>query len=149
LATKFFEHFAYIADATRGMGLWDEQNGFFYDVLRFPDDGKVPLRVRSMVGLLPLCATTTLGETTMARLGDLADRFAWFIENKPRYQSVVGDMHVRHGRQGRLLSIVDADRLVRILTTMLSEDEFLSPYRHGADAFWRTRVVTDRPSSPA
>jgi hypothetical protein len=135
LATKFFEHFAYIADAMREMGLWDDADGFFYDVLRFPDGGHVPLRVRSVVGLLPLCATTTLGQGTLDRLPDFAARFAWFLENKPRYRGVVGETHVRDGHEGRLLSIVDADRLVRVLTTMLDEDEFLSP--HGLRALSR------------
>jgi hypothetical protein len=127
-ATKFFEHFAYIADAMREMGLWDEVDGFFYDVLKFPDGSQVPLRVRSVVGLLPLCATTTLGEATLDRLPDFADRFDWFVENKPRYRGVVGETHVRDGAEGRLLSIVDGERLVRILATMLDESEFLSPH---------------------
>ncbi len=132
MATKFFEH---IADAMRVQGLWDEQDGFFYDVLRFADGTHEPMRVRSMVGLLPLCATTTLGRATLDRLPDFAGRFAWFLENKPRYRGVVGVTHVRDGAEGRLLSIVDAERLVRILTTMLSEDEFLSP--HGLRALSR------------
>jgi hypothetical protein len=127
-ATKFFEHFAYIADAIGELGLWDEADGFFYDVLRFADGTQTPLRVRSVVGLLPLCATATLGQATLDRLPGFADRFAWFVQNKPRYRNVVGETHVRDGSEGRLLSIVDADRLVRILRTMLAEDEFLSPY---------------------
>jgi hypothetical protein len=142
LATKFFEHFAYIADAMREMGLWDEQDGFFYDVLRFPDGGQAPLRVRSMVGLLPLCATTTLGQDTLQRLSGFAGRFRWFLDNKPRYRGVVGETHVRDGHEGRLLSIVDAERLVRVLAVMSAEDEFLSPHglralsrRHAAQPF--------------
>jgi hypothetical protein len=128
LATKFFEHFAYIADAMSDMGLWDEQDGFFYDVLRFADGTTTPLRVRSMVGLLPLCATTTLGTRTLTRLPDFAARLQWFLAHKPRYRGVVGETHVRDGAEGRLLSVVDGARLVRILATMLDEDEFLSPY---------------------
>ncbi len=143
MATKFFEHFAYIADAMRVQGLWDEQDGFFYDVLRFADGTREPMRVRSMVGLLPLCATTTLGRATLERLPDFAGRFAWFLENKPRYRGVVGETHVRDGAEGRLLSIVDAERLVRILSTMLSEDEFLSP--HGLRAL--SRRHKDQPFS--
>ncbi len=142
LATKFFEHFAYIADAMRAMGLWDEDDGFFYDVLKFPDGGKAPLRVRSVVGLLPLCATTTLGEQTLTRLPGFAGRFRWFVENKPRYRGVVGETHERDGHVGRLLSIVDGERLQRILATALAEQEFLSPYglralsrRHAAEPF--------------
>ena len=135
LATKFLEHFAYIAEAMADMGLWDEQDGFFYDVLSFADGSTTPLRVRSMVGLIPLCATTTLGSRTLDALPDFATRFAWFLEHRPRYAHVVGETHVRDGHLGRLLSVVDGERLVRILATMLSEDEFLSP--HGLRALSR------------
>ncbi|MGB8383021.1 MAG: glucosidase, partial [Dermatophilaceae bacterium] len=134
-ATKFFEHFAYIAQAMSQKGLWDEDDGFFYDVLALDDGRRVPLRVRSMVGLLPLTATTTLGRGTLERLPDFAGRLRWFLANKPAYRGVVGATHVRDGREGRLLAVVDADRLVRILTTMLDEQEFLSP--HGLRALSR------------
>jgi len=127
-ATKFFEHFAYIAQAMRDRGLWDEQDGFFYDVLALDDGQRVPLRARSMVGLLPLTAVTTLGTATLRRLPDFAARFRWFLANKPAYRDVVGATHVRDGAEGRLLAVVDAERLVRILSVMLDEQEFLSPY---------------------
>jgi hypothetical protein len=127
-ATKFFEHFAYIARAMRDKGLWDEQDGFFYDVLALDDGQRVPLRVRSMVGLLPLAAVTTLGMATLRRLPDFAARFRWFLANKPAYCGVVGATHVRDGAEGRLLAVVDAERLTRILSVMLDEREFLSPY---------------------
>jgi len=109
-------------------GLWNEDDGFFYDVLAFPDGGRAPLRVRSMVGLLPLAATTTLGEATLEALPDFAARFRWFTEHKPAYRGVVGATHARDGALGRQLSVVDEQRLVRILTTMLDEREFLSPF---------------------
>jgi hypothetical protein len=128
LATKFFEHFAYIADAIRERGLWDEQDGFFYDVLSLADGSRIPLRVRSMVGLLPLCATTTLGRATLDKLPDFASRLDWFLSNKPMYRAVVGQTHVRDGHEGRLLSIVGPDDLTRVLSLMLDETEFLSPY---------------------
>ncbi len=143
MATKFFEHFAYIADAMRGLGLWDDTDGFFYDVLKFADGVQTPLRVHSVVGLIPLCATTTLGHRTLERLPDFAGRFAWFLANKPRYRDVVGETHVRDGYEGRLLSIVDPSQLVRLLATMLSEDEFLSP--HGLRAL--SRRHRDQPVS--
>ena len=127
-ATKFFEHFAYIAEAMRVKGLWNEHDGFFYDVLAFDDGSRQPLRVRSMVGLLPLAATTTLGQQTLTRLPDVAGRFRWFLSNKGQYRGVVGETHLRDGAEGRLLAVVDGDRLDRILTTMLDESEFLSPY---------------------
>ncbi len=75
LATKFFEHFTYIANAMDNCGLWDDADGFYYDVLRIRDAGSVPLRVRSMVGLLPLAATATLSGVTLARLPDFAAHF--------------------------------------------------------------------------
>jgi hypothetical protein len=143
MATKFFEHFAYIAEAMRAKGLWDAEDGFFYDQLTFADGGRLPLRVRSMVGLLPLTATTTLGAATLDRLPGFATRFRWFLANEPRYRGVVGETHEREGALGRLLAVVDADRLVRILATMLDESEFLSP--HGLRAL--SRQHRDRPFS--
>jgi hypothetical protein len=128
LATKFLEHFAYIADAMREQGLWDEEDGIFYDVLSFPDGSRTPLRVRSMVGLLPLCATTTLGQQTLSRHDDFSTRLQWFVTHKPQFRAVVGETYERDGAVGQLLAVVDGDRLKRILTTMLSDDEFLSPY---------------------
>jgi hypothetical protein len=127
-ATKFFEHFAYIGEAMRAKGLWNDEDGFFYDVLSFADGSQVPLRVRSMVGLLPLSATMTLGQRTLAALPDFAGHLRWFLANKPQYRDVVGATHVRDGGEGRLLSVIDGDRLTRVLARMLDQDEFLSPY---------------------
>ncbi|MGE5764914.1 MAG: MGH1-like glycoside hydrolase domain-containing protein [Mycobacterium leprae] len=141
LATKFFEHFAYIGCAMREQGLWDESDRFFYDVLHLADGRRIPLRVRSMVGLLPLCATTTLGRETLARLPDFARRMRWFLRNKPQYADVVGAVRVRDGAEGRLLSIVGEDRLVPVLERMLDADEFLSP--HGLRAL--SRAHRDEP----
>ncbi|MGH9285738.1 MAG: MGH1-like glycoside hydrolase domain-containing protein, partial [Acidimicrobiales bacterium] len=128
LATKFFEHFSYIAAAINNQGLWDEEDGFYYDVLQVHGGPRLPLRVRSMVGLLPLCATTTLGRATLERLPDFAARFRWFIRNKPQFTANVDQVHHREDHEGRLLSIVDPDRLRRLLATMLDESEFLSPH---------------------
>ncbi len=139
LATKFFEHFALIASAAHG-GLWDPTDGFFYDVLSAADGRRIPLRVRSLVGLLPLCATTTLGTATLQRLPDFAARMRWFIKHLPQHADVVGETHVRGGSEGQLLSIVGREQLRRILEPMLSEQEFLSPHglrsvsRHHRDA---------------
>jgi hypothetical protein len=127
-ATKFFEHFAYIAQAMDEKGLWNSEDGFFYDVLAYSDGGRAPLRVRSMVGLLPLAATTTLGTSTLAELPDFAGRFRWFLEHKPAYRGVVGATHERGAGLGRLLAVVDEHRLLRILAVMLDEREFLSPH---------------------
>jgi hypothetical protein len=128
LATKFFEHFTYIATAIHDRGLWNEEDGFYYDVLALESGERVPLRVRSMVGLLPLCATTTLGQATLERLPYFAGHFRWFENNKPRFVENVVHAHRLGEHEGRLLSIVGPERLSRILSTMLSTDEFLSLY---------------------
>ena len=82
-------------------GLWHEDDGFFYDVLKSADGHRVPMRVRSMVGLLPLCATTTLGTATLRALPRFAERYRWFVANRPEAGAVVGQTHVRDGAEGR------------------------------------------------
>ncbi len=126
MATKFLEHFAYIATASES--LWDEDAGFYHDVLHLTDGGKVPLPVRSVVGLLPLAATTTLGSATLQRLPDFAGRMRWFAEHKPAFAAAIARTHDRDGAEGHLLSVVPPERLPRILAVMLDEDEFLSPH---------------------
>jgi hypothetical protein len=128
LATKFIEHFAFIASAAYEQGLWDEEDAFFYDVIRTPDGAKVPLKVRSVVGLLPLAATTILSSVTLARLPEVAGRLRWFLTKKPQYSDALGSRRIRGGQQRRLLSVVGPEQLMRILVRMLDETEFLSPY---------------------
>jgi hypothetical protein len=131
VASKFWEHFIYIAHAMNhrgqnGMGLWDETDGFFYDVLRFPDARKYPIRIRSMVGLIPLFAVQTLEPELLNRLSGFKRRLEWFVQNRPE---LVGACMRTHGeKERRLLSIVGADQLRRVLQVMLDEQEFLSPY---------------------
>jgi hypothetical protein len=134
LATKFFEHFALIALALNDKGLWDAHDGFYYDVLR-TDDGDLPLRARSVVGLLPLVAATTLGPETMARLPDFMSRVEWFTTNRPEARYVVQHMAARDHPGWRMLSIVDEERLRRMLAAMLDTEEFLSG--HGIRALSR------------
>jgi hypothetical protein len=131
LATKFFEHFALIAEAMYSRGLWDEEDGFYYDVLATSTGERIPLKLRSMVGLLPLAATTTLGRETLDKLSEFTARTDWFMENRPDYSDLF-HMHERDGGEGRLLSIVSPDRLRRVLRWLLDETEFLSP--HGVRA---------------
>ncbi|MBK5330422.1 MAG: hypothetical protein JJD93_00525 [Ilumatobacteraceae bacterium] len=131
LATKFFEHFALIAEAMYSRGLWDEEDGFYYDVLATTTGDRIPLKLRSMVGLLPLAATITLGRGTLDKLPEFAARTEWFMEHRPDYSQLF-HMHDRDGGQGRLLSIVSPDRLRRVLRWLLDEKEFLSP--HGVRA---------------
>jgi hypothetical protein len=134
-ATKFLQHFALIADALRNKGLWDERDGFFYDVLALDDGQRTPLQVRSMVGLLPITATTTLAQSTLDALPEFTAHFHWFLSHKAQYRHVVGETLERHGAEDRLLTIVDGDQLLRILSRMLDEGEFLSP--HGIRALSR------------
>jgi hypothetical protein len=140
MATKFFEHFALIASAAQR--LWDDADGYFYDALSTRDGARVPLRVRSVVGLLPLAATTTLGTATTDRLPYFAEHMRWFLENKPDLAGVVSAVHEHDGAVGRLLSVVNADQLTRVLQLMLDEGELLSPHgfraisrRHGEQPF--------------
>src|SRR5205085_1508117 len=132
LATKFFEHFAYIAAAIHERGLWDETDGFYYDVLRTADGTRHPLRVRSMVGLLPLCATTTLGEATMTRLPEFAGRFRWFVDNKPEFAANVAHRFSRDGGEGRLLAMVAPERLRRRMSHRLRHRAQPRPRRRRA-----------------
>ncbi len=128
MASKFVQHFAYIATAARSQGLWDEADGFFYDVIATPDGGRIPLRVRSLVGLLPITATTTLGAATLDRLPTFAADLDWFATHRPEYADAVCFRHERDGARGQLLSLVPPDDLSRVLTRLLDEGEFLSDF---------------------
>src|SRR5215467_13684518 len=128
MATKFYEHFALIAAALNEKGLWDEQDGFYYDVLHLGGGAVVPLKARSVVGLLPLAAVTTLGPATMARLPDFMARVEWFTKHRLEGREVVQHMHSEEHAGWRMLSIVDEERLRRLLSTMLDPAEFLSDH---------------------
>jgi Mannosylglycerate hydrolase MGH1-like glycoside hydrolase domain/Glycosyl hydrolase family 63 C-terminal domain len=133
VASKFWEHFLYIAHAINhvggdGVSLWDNEDGFFYDVLYTPNQGHVPLRIRSMVGLIPLFAVETLEPKLVDRLPGFKRRLEWFIENRPDLAGNVASMTLPGKGERRLLSIVDADQLRRVLKVLLDEHEFLSPY---------------------
>ncbi|MGH9132259.1 MAG: MGH1-like glycoside hydrolase domain-containing protein [Acidimicrobiales bacterium] len=128
LATKFIEHFAYVAAAMQDKELWDEADGFYYDVLHRQDGEIVPLRVRSMVGLLPLGAVTVLSSRAQEAMPAFALHLNWFVTNKPEYADVIGHCHASGEGESRLLSVVSPPRLERILQTMLAEGEFLSTH---------------------
>jgi hypothetical protein len=134
VATKFFEHFVYIAAAMNERGLWDEEDGMYHDVFHGDDGSVTPIRARSIVGLLPLCATTTLGADTLQALPEFAVRLRWFTENMREATEAVQVTTVGP-RESRLLSIVSPQRLRRLLGAMLDESEFLSP--HGLRALSR------------
>lgn len=133
MASKFFEHFVAIADAMNthgGTGLWDEEDGFYYDQLHV-DGRTVPLRIRSMVGLIPLIAVEVLEEDVIESLAGFCKRMRWFLEHRKDLARHISYMEDNTpGRSGgyRLLAIPSRERLVRVLRRMLDEEEFLSPY---------------------
>ncbi len=132
LALKFGEHFLWIANALlhagEGAGMWDEGDGFFYDVLRLPDGSAERLKVRSMVGLLPLCAVTSFDGTLLEKYPELRERFRRFLEARPELRTFIHDP-VTLGHAGRrLAAVLNETKLRRVLATMLDEKEFLSPH---------------------
>lgn len=132
IASKFFEHFVAIADAMNslgGNGLWDEEDGFYYDQIRTP--GKtVPLKLRTIVGLIPLLAVAILEEDTIGRLPGFRRRMEWFLDNRQDLYHQISLMETRkdgaHSR--RLLAIPTRNRLQRVLKRLLDESEFLGPF---------------------
>lgn len=130
LATKFFEHFLAIATAmsTEDQCLWDDEDGFFYDVLRFPDGSAKTLRVRSMVGLIPLLGVTVIEQETMDAMYDFDRRMHWFLERRPHLSGNVARIDEAGAAHRHLAALLTPDRLRRVLRYMLDEDEFLSPF---------------------
>jgi hypothetical protein len=133
IASKFFEHFVYIAHAMNNFGshaksLWDEEDGFYYDVLHLPNGENHFLKVRSMVGLIPLFAVETLEPEVIDKLPGFKRRMQWFIDNHPDVPDHI-DVSQSSPRGTRLLlSLVSKKQLGRVLSRMLDESEFLSPY---------------------
>ena len=132
VASKFFEHFVYICEAMNNLGgerieLWNDKDGFYYDVLHTPDGRRDPLKVRSMVGLIPLFAVETLDPAIVDRLPGFKRRMQWFIENRP---GLGNHIEIDSSDEGprRFLSLVNRQRLKPVLRYMLDESEFLSPY---------------------
>jgi len=134
VASKFFEHFVYIAHAMNTLDLWDEVDGFYYDVLR-TDGAACRLKVRSMVGLIPLFAVETLEPEVVERLHGFKRRMQWFIDNHPEFREHVETATKPGVGPRRLLAIVPRERLPRVLGYMLDEAEFFSP--HGIRAVSR------------
>ncbi|HET7238024.1 MAG TPA: hypothetical protein VFI76_03295, partial [Terrimicrobiaceae bacterium] len=133
IATKFFEHFLHIAEAMNnigeaGIGLWDEQDEFYYDVLNLPDGRMVPLKVRSMVGLIPLYAVEVLGPETLEKAPEFARRLKWFLNYRPDLARLVSRWEEPGRGERHLLSLLRGHRMKRLLRRMLDETEFLSDY---------------------
>jgi hypothetical protein len=131
IASKFFEHFLYISDAINhheGSGLWDEDDGFYYDRLQVADGQHILLRIRSLVGLVPLFASDTLEQQTIDRHPGFKKRMQWFIDNRKDLTEGLASMTEGGMEERRLLSVVNRSRLERILQRLFDESEFLSPY---------------------
>jgi hypothetical protein len=143
VATKFFEHFTYIAVAMESQGLWDEDDGFFYDVLQIDGGTKLPIRVRSIVGLVALFGVTVLDPEVLGRLPSFARRMEWFNDNKPEYAGHCAHTTVPGIGNRLLLSVVSGDRLRRVLSRCLDPEEMLSD--HGVRSI--SRQYRDNPFS--
>jgi hypothetical protein len=133
LATKFFEHFLYIAHAMASMGennsgLWDDEDQFFYDVLKLPNGNNFKLKVRSMVGLIPLFAVEVLDDDEFMAAPEFARRLKWFLDNRPELASLVSRWQETKSGEKHLLSLLRGHRMKRILHRLLDQTEFLSDY---------------------
>jgi len=148
VASKFWEHFLYIANAMNhlggeSLGMWHEEDGFYYDMLCLPHGERVPLRIRSMVGLIPMFAVLTLEPQWVEKFPGFRRRMEWFIEHRPDLTRNVASMSAAGQGERRLLSIMNPHQLRRVLSVMLDENEFLSPY--GIRAL--SRVHAEKPFS--
>jgi hypothetical protein len=133
LATKFFEHFLYIAGAmanvgNEGINLWDEEDEFFYDVLHTPDNQRQKMKVRSMVGLIPLFAVEVLDEELFQSNPEFTHRLEWFLHNRPDLANLISRWGEKGKNQRHLLSLLRGHRMKCLLKRMLDESEFLSQY---------------------
>ncbi len=132
MAIKFFEHYLYIAEAMEKIGdrdgLWNEKDGFFYDVLQKSDGEPVNLKLRSIVGLIPLFAVEIVEHDLLEKLPGFSTRMEWILKNKPELAKLVSHWEVEGKGRKHLMSILRKTRLSRILEKMLDEKEFLSDY---------------------
>ena len=133
VGSKFFEHFLYIAGATanvagEGINLWDKEDEFFYDVLHLPHGEHIPLKVRSMVGLIPLFAVETLDADLLDRVPEFKERLEWFLNYRPDLSNLVSRWYEAGLGERRLLSLLRGSRMKRLLKRMLDESEFLSDF---------------------
>jgi hypothetical protein len=133
IASKFFEHFIYIAGAMDSLGennkgLWDDEDGFFYDQLRLPDNSTAKMKVRSMVGLIPLFAAEVLSDDVINNNPIFKNRMIWFSQNRPDLAGLVSRFNEPHANGNHLISLLRGYRMKSILKYMLDENEFLSDY---------------------
>ena len=132
VATKFFEHFVYISEAMNHLGadgtdMWNEEDGFYYDVLH-TRDGHIPMKLRSLVGIIPLFAVETIDQTRLEKLPDFVRRTRWFLEHRSDLTNSIACLQQPGRKNRRLLALVNPERLRRVLTRVFDEDEFLSQF---------------------
>src|SRR5262249_50787427 len=130
LAIKFFQHYVYVAAAMKNMGnrdyqLWDEQDGFFYDVVRFPDGHFSKFRIRSLVGLIPLFAVERLETEWIKPFPEFTNAFHWFMRHRPDLVRDVVHENIIQGQTTYALTILDAGQLTRIMERLFDPAEFL------------------------
>ena len=137
MSLKFLEHYLWIASsmihAGEDVGMWDDADGFFYDVLRLPDGRAQRLKVRSMVGLLPFCAVTVFEGELLKKHPELVPRFQRFLGTRPELTAFIQDPAKRGEKDRLLAAVLNEEKLRRVLARMLDEREFLSPLRHSID----------------
>jgi len=135
VATKFFEHFLTIAGAANNAGMWDEQDSYFYDVLHLVDGTDIPIKVKSLVGLVPVTAALAYDHLVIANLPDFHARAQWFLTNNPEFQN---SFHMREidGHRHQLLAMVPPERLIRVLDNVFEEAGLLSQYGIRAISAW-------------
>ena len=143
LATKFFEHFVYIGDALNRIGrstggLWDEEHGYYFDVLLLPDGRRFPVDGFTIAGLVPLLAIAVGERDMLQRLGDYDRRYQWFVDNRPELLGHLADITHTGVHERTRLAIVDSDRLARLLESVLDESHMLGP--HGIRSVSKTHA---------
>ncbi|WP_434980878.1 MGH1-like glycoside hydrolase domain-containing protein [Daejeonia sp. YH14] len=154
MAIKFFEHYLYIAEAMENIGnekqgLWNEEDGFFYDVLQLSDGESVSLRLRSIVGLIPLFAVEIIDHHILEKMPKFRERMDWILRNKKELANLVSHWEVEGEGQKHLMSILRRTRIKKVLKRMLDEKEFLSPYgiRAMSKVYEKTPFVFSTPES--
>ena len=133
MANKFYNHYLLIADAInfsadRSHPLWNEEDGFYYDVLKLPDGREFPIKVHSLVGLMPLLAVMTIDPDTLESLPVFKNKMDWFLNHRQDLCSKVACMKTPGEKGRRILAFLDKDKLTKLLKVMLDEEEFLSPF---------------------
>ena len=133
MAIKFFEHYLYIAEAMESLGegkngLWNDEDGFFYDVLQLADGSSIPLRLRSIVGLIPLFAVEIIDHQLLENMPKFQERMNWILKNKKELANLVSHWEVEGQGRKHLMSILRKQRLTKVLKRMLDPQEFYSPY---------------------